>query len=211
MHRILLLLVPFFSAFTGFSQQTTLNGQSYEVHNRRISAGADAASLLLDERDGPGIAWIGGRAFRYGVIELDVRGCDKLQGSFVGMAFHGTNDSTYEAIYFRPFNFNSSDPVRKSHSVQYISNPKHDWPLLRSDFPNKYEQAVLPPPDPNKWFHVRIEVTVKEIAVFVNGNSKPSLRVEPLEPPVGNKIGYWVGNGSAGDWKNIRITESGKK
>gem|GEM_PF-6071604 len=29
----------------------------------------------------------------------------------------------YEAVYFRPFNFRSSDPVRKGHAVQYVANP----------------------------------------------------------------------------------------
>jgi len=41
----------------------------------------------------------------------------------VGIAFHGSDNKTLDAIYFRPFNFQSTDPVRKIHAVQYVSHP----------------------------------------------------------------------------------------
>jgi hypothetical protein len=140
------------------------------------------------------------------MIEFDIKGKDVQQQSFVGFAFHGVNDSTYEAVYFRPFNFRASDPVRKGHAVQYIANPDFDWPVLRMRYPNKYEQPVSPVPDPNGWFHARIVVSREKIVVFVNGAPAPSLVVAP--PPVvrdGLMLGFWVGNGSDGDWKNVRI------
>jgi hypothetical protein len=52
-------------------------------------------------------------------------------------------------------------------------------------------------------------VEPKKISVYVNGNSNPSLVVEPLVPVAGKQIGYWVGNNSAGDWKNL-VTEAAK-
>src|SRR6187551_3990527 len=73
--------------------------------------------INLDENSGGGIAWINGATFSTGTIEIDLRGKDVLQKSFVGVAFHASNDSTYEAIYFRPFNFHAEDPVRKIHAV----------------------------------------------------------------------------------------------
>jgi hypothetical protein len=197
------------SALEGFGQQ---NGgvqdlqKKYHVFNRVISSGEVTGSVNLNEGEGPGIAWITGQAFNYGTIEFDVKGRDLVQKSFVGFAFHGLNDSTYEAIYFRPFNFRSTDPVRKTHAVQYIADPEYDWPKLRADYPNKYEQPVSPPPDPNDWFHARIVIEPKKISVYVNDNSNPSLVVEPLVPLRGNQMGYWVGNGSNGDWKNLKIT-----
>jgi hypothetical protein len=175
-----------------------------------ISAEPVNTIVHLNEGEGPGIAWITGQEFMYGTIELDIRGKDLLQKSFVGFAFHGLNDTTYEAIYFRPFNFQSTDPVRKTHAVQYIAYPLYDWPKLRTEYPNKYEQTVSPVPDPNDWFHARIVVEPKKISVYVNGNSDPSLVVEPLVPLAGKQIGYWVGNNSAGDWKNLKI-ETAKK
>jgi hypothetical protein len=197
------------SAIESFGQQ---NGgaqdlqKKYHVFNRVISSGTVTGGVNLNEGDGPGIAWITGQAFNYGTIEFDVKGRDVVQKSFVGFAFHGLNDTTYEAIYFRPFNFQSTDPVRKGHAVQYIADPLYDWPKLRADYPNKYEQPVSPPPDPNDWFHARIVIEPKKISVYVNDNSTPSLVVEPLVPLRGKHMGYWVGNGSNGDWKNVKIT-----
>jgi hypothetical protein len=186
--------------------ETAALQKKYTVFNRTISAGTTTGSMHLNEGEGPGLAWITGEEFTYGTIELDIKGRDVLQKSFVGFAFHGLNDTTYEAIYFRPFNFQSMDPVRKAHAVQYIAYPVYDWPKLRTEFPNKYEQPISPPPAPNDWFHARIVVEPKKISVYVNGISNPSLVVEPLVPIRGKQVGYWVGNGSDGDWKNLKIT-----
>jgi hypothetical protein len=202
-HSILLI------ALSCYSQQKANSKEfqnKYKVVNRIITPGAMTGSVHLNEAEGPGIAWISGQEFSYGVIEFDVKGKDDFQRSFVGFAFHGLNDTTYEAVYFRPFNFQSADPVRKLHAVQYIANPLYDWPKLREAYPNKYEQPVTPPPDPNDWFHVRITVEQNKISVYVNTNIKPVLVVEPLVPLNGKQIGYWVGNGAGGDWKNITIT-----
>jgi hypothetical protein len=162
--------------------------------------------IQLDEQPDAGIAWLTDMAFTDGILEFDVRGKDVLQQSFVGMAFHGVDDHTYDAIYFRPFNFRVDDTVRKSHAVQYISLPQYDWPVLREKFPNKYEQAITPAPDPNNWFHVKIIVHGVTISVYVNHNTKPALAVQQLAKLNGARIGFWVGNGSGGDWKNLTIT-----
>ncbi|HVW14436.1 MAG TPA: hypothetical protein VHB54_11450 [Mucilaginibacter sp.] len=174
------------------------------VVNRSLS-GREGGSVHLDEVGGDGLAWLNGKSFTTGTIEFDIKGKDKMQGSFVGFAFHGVNDSTYEAIYFRPFNFRSADPVRKGHAIQYVASPKYDWSVLREKFPSKYEQAVSPAPDPNGWFHVRIVVESEKISVYVNGNSNPALVVAPLVKTGGKTLGYWVGNTSGGDWKNLKI------
>lgn len=198
-----------FSAVSCFALVGSCLGQdlqtAHKVVNRSISKGADPTSIHLNELDGAGIAWINGREFTLGAIELDIKGKDLFQGSFIGIAFHGQNDSTYESVYFRPFNFRSKDPVRKGHAVQYIANPQYDWPRLRDEYPGKYEHSVSPAPDPNQWFHVKINIENKKISVFVNGNTSPVLVVEPLVPVRGKRIGYWVGNGSGGDWKNVKL------
>jgi hypothetical protein len=183
--------------------------QKYTVFNRVLSDGKENGSIHLNAAEGAGVAWINNLELTNGAIEFDIKGKDTFQLSFVGIAFHGSNDSTYEAIYFRPFNFHSPDPVRKTHAVQYVSDPDFDWPVLRSQFPNKYEQPVSPAPDPNDWFHVRIELNDKKIMVFVNGNKTPSLIVESLQKTPGKKIGYWVGNNSFGNWKNLKIIRTG--
>jgi hypothetical protein len=179
--------------------------QKYTVTNRVLSDGKENGSVHLNAMEGASVAWIDDLELTNGSIDVDIKGKDSFQLSFVGLAFHGTNDSTYEAIYFRPFNFRSPDPVRKTHAVQYVSYPGFDWPILRSQSPNKYEQPVSPVPDPNEWFHARIEISGKKIRVFVNHNDKASLVVESLQTSKGRNIGYWVGNNSSGDWKNLRI------
>jgi hypothetical protein len=182
--------------------------KKYTVINRTISAGTGPGSIHLSEAEGVGLAWINNEKFTNGTIEFDIKGKDKLQGSFVGIAFHGVNDSTYESVYFRPFNFRAVDPVRKSHAVQYIAPPKFGWEKLRQESPGKYEQPISPAPDPNEWFHARITVDSKSIKVYVNGNAAPSLVVEPLVHSNGTMIGLWTD--TDGDWKNLKIISANK-
>src|SRR5258707_625793 len=79
------------------------------------------------------VAYLPGIEFANGSIEFDVKGKDVLQQSFVGVAFHGVDGTTYDAIYLRPFNFRAQDPARRSHSVQYISHPTYTWEKLRNE------------------------------------------------------------------------------
>jgi len=179
--------------------------ENFNVVNRIVSVDKKSGTINLNKADGAGIAWINGQVFSKGVIEFDVKGKDEFQSSFVGIAFHGVNDSIYESIYFRPFNFRTTDLGRKSHAVQYIANPAYDWPKLRAEFPNKYEQSISPAPDPDQWFHVKITVAGELISVYVNNSKQPALKVKPLTRTSGKMVGYWVGNGSGGDWRNLKI------
>lgn len=159
----------------------------------------------LNAKDNMGVAWLNGINLTNGIIEFDIKGKDVLQQSFVGIAFHGTKDNSADVIYFRPFNFRATDSARHAHAVQYISVPAYDWPLLREKFPGKYEQPIEPTPDPNEWFHAKIVVDNQKIAVYVNGAAKPALAVQQLVKLNGGRIGFWVGNGSDGNWKNLVI------
>lgn len=178
--------------------------KKYTAVNRVISSGTDPGSVHLNDQPGEGIAWMNNEKFTQGTIEVDIKGKDELQASFVGIAFHAENDSSFEVVYFRPFNFRSADPLRKTHAVQYIASPKYGWERLRREHPGKYEQPISPAPDPNAWFHARITVSSKNIKVYVNGNAAPSLIIEPLVHTGGTKIGLWTD--SDGDWKNLKIT-----
>jgi hypothetical protein len=193
-------------ALNGCDQNDAEMLKHYKVYNRSIRPGKDAGSVHLNDRGGGGIAWMIGKKFKYGTIEFDAKGKDEYQASFVGVAFHGVNDTSFEVVYLRPFNFQASDPGRRAHGVQYIAIPHFDWDVLREEHPGAYEQAVSPAPDPNSWFHIRIKVASKNISVYVNGGRSPSLSVEPLVHTQGEMIGYWVGSTSEGDWKNLRIT-----
>jgi hypothetical protein len=162
--------------------------------------------IHLDAKDNDGVAWLNDLHFDNGILEFDVKGKNVMQQSFVGIAFHGLDDTTMDVIYFRPFNFQSQDPERKNHSVQYVSLPTYDWQKLRTDFPNKYEHSLNPSPQPDDWFHVRIVINTPTLSVYVNNNSNPDLIVEQLNDRKDGNLGFWVGNGSDGDFANLKIT-----
>lgn len=188
------------------------SGLPTKIYNRQMSSIAEAgrAVIRLDERDGNGIAWWPESKLSDGTIEFDVRGRDVRQKSFVGVAFHGVDEVTYDAIYFRPFNFRATDPVAHNHAVQYISLPGYDWQKLRTEQPGQYEKPIASPPEPNQWFHARIVIAHPKISVFVDGASEPSLVVEQLSDRKSGWVGLWVGNGSNGDFANLKIIPSAK-
>ena len=179
-----------------------LTGTCFAQQLRLVNRSLIQDSVIhLNKADGPGEAWISHQEFSNGIIEFDVKGKNVLQQSFVGLAFHGQNDSTYDAVYFRPFNFQVPEPVRRSHSVQYISLPKYDWFTLRDQYPGKYENEVDTATDPDRWFHVKLVIEFPEIMAYVNG--KKCLSVTQISSLKTGMVGYWVGNGSSGEWKNI--------
>jgi hypothetical protein len=96
---------------------------SLKLLNRGASRLVDGArkGIRLSEAPGEWVAFLPGIELANGTIEFDVRGKDVAQQSFVGVAFHGVDGATYDAIYFRPFNFKSTAPVNLSHAVQYHS------------------------------------------------------------------------------------------
>ncbi len=185
-----------------------LKEKGIEVVNRSVTLINDNSrfGISLDEKDGDGLAWIKHIGFSDGVVEFDVKGKDIQGQSFVGLAFHGKDNNTFDAIYLRPFNFKSSDIVRRGHCVQYISHPVYTWDKLRTDFPNKYENTIEPSPDPDLWVHVRIVVANPKISVFINENVQPSLMVEKLTDRTSGTLGFFVGNGSGGKFANLKIS-----
>lgn len=217
-YLLLFLLMALVNSFSAIAQENKGSidlGQlaqkaGFRLENRTVQPLADGSrsGVRLDEKPGAneGVAWLTDVRFGQGTIEVDIRGKDVLQGSFVGIAFHGSGERNYDAIYFRPFNFRSADPVRRVHAVQYISLPKYDWPVLRKAFPDQYEKGIDPAPDPNDWFHARLVVEKETIQVFVNNSTTPSLTVKKLSDRQEGGIGLWVGATSGGDFANLKIT-----
>ena len=188
-------------------QARTLDPTSLDVFNRTATSVRDGArsGVHLSASADNGVAYLKGVEFANGTIELDIRGKDVQGQSFVGVAFHGVDDTTYDAVYLRPFNFKTDDPVRHSHAVQYVSHPTYPWQRLRAEHPGEYEQAVTPAPDPNGWFHVRVVVASPKVSVYVADATEPCLVVSQLSNRHKGRVGLWVGNGSDGDFANLRI------
>lgn len=183
-------------------------GGRLKVFNRKISALRDGArnGARLSEADGDGVAYLEGIEFANGTIELDLRGKDVQQQSFLGVAFHGVDGAAYDAVYFRPFNFRAQDPARRVRAVQYISHPTYTWQRLRAEQTGKYERGVIPVPDPNGWFHARVVIASPKVSVFADDAKEPSLTVTQLSNRGKGLVGVWVGNTSGGDFANLRLT-----
>ena len=184
-----------------------VEGKGLKVFNRSLSALNDGArkGARLSECLGDGVAYLEGVEFTDGVIEIDIRGKDVQQQSFVGVVFHGVDEKTYDAVYFRPFNFKAEDPARRLRAVQYVSHPTYAWQKLRTEHPGKYEQPVNPVPDPNGWFHARVVVASPKVSVFVNDAKERSLVVDQLSDRKKGLVGLWVGNTSGGDFANFKV------
>jgi hypothetical protein len=193
------------------TQNAKSDAENYEVVNRTLETIQEGGKniIRLSENQGSGIAWLKDTYFSEGTIEFDARGRDILQKSFIGIAFHGINDTTYESVYFRPFNFQATDPVRKSHAIQYMFEPTFDFQTLRNTQKDVFEAAILPPNiRADEWFHAKIVVNNGRIKVFVNSSLTPCLDVSTLNSNgVGRKIGFWVGNNSNGDFSNLKISD----
>ncbi len=183
-------------------------GQGTQVFNRTVTAGEESGRVVarLDARAGDGGAIIEGVQLGEGVIEVDLRGRDAAQQSFLGIAFHVVDWTAYEAIYFGPFNFRAATEEQRTHAVQYIAHPANTWQKLRAERPGQFEKALDPPPDPNAWFHARIVLANGKVEVFVNGAKAPSLVVDDLGEARSGGIALWAGNGSGGAYANLAIT-----
>lgn len=155
-----------------------------------------------------GVIWLDGVSFTEGTIECDILGKSAPRGSnFLGIAFHGADDITYDCVYFRPFNFRAENPEGARHAVQYISHPQWTWNKLRTEKTGQYEKPIVPPPDGDAWFRAKIVVTGRKVSVFVNDAATPSLVVEKLNARTGGRIGIWGGDaGEGGHFANLRIT-----
>lgn len=180
----------------------------WSVHNRAATLLKEGSIsfVRLSAAKNDGLAWLTGSDFSEGTIELDLRGRNAPGQSFVGVAFRGEDNATYDAVYFRPFNFAIADPARRARAVQYISMPQFPWEKLRAEMPSRYEQPVSPVPEPDGWFHARIVISQRTVSVYVADADRPCLVVTELSNRAGGKIGLWVGNGSSGDFANLKIT-----
>jgi hypothetical protein len=175
--------------------------------NREVTKGEGRPDAVhVSEKENPGIVWIEGTDFAEGTIEVDVRGRDLMQRSFLGIAFRGKDDQTYEAVYLRPFNFRADDATRRHHSAQYMMLPAYDWPRLRQEFPEQFEGAVDKSISPTDWVALRVVVQGGKVQAFAGASSTPVLDVRKLGDLGRGKVGLWTGNNSDGDFANLRIT-----
>jgi len=177
-----------------------------DVINREIVSDNNSKNILiLNRKKGDGIAILKDINFEEGVIELEIKGENNPQKSFIGIAFNIQNDSVYEAVYFRPFNFQSDEKIRREHSIQYIYKPKFEWRFLRKNYEGQFEAEFPRKPLPDNWFKVRIEINDKKVVIYDVDTNTQLLSVERLTKQVSNKIGLWTGYNSKGEFRNLKI------
>ena len=161
-------------------------------------------AIEIDKED-YNVIWLDGFEFTTGTIEFDARGkSEPPQSSFIGVAFRVVDEATYDSVYFRPFNFRATDPDRKSHAVQYQSFPNWGWYRLRTERTGQYEKPIEPAPEGDEWFHTKITINNRQVKVFVNNATEPSLDVTELSDRTGGSVGiYCFGYGMV---TNLQIT-----
>ena len=183
-----------------------LQDQRLEAKNRTLSAFANTPGAIeLDAAEGDGLAILEDLIFDGGTIEVELLGENNPGRSFIGIAFNIQDEETFEAVYFRPFNFVATEQIRKDHMVQYIHHPEYTWFKLREERTGEFENEIPDPPDPDDWFKATVEVYDKDVFVYVEDRTEPVLKVERLAPTTRGKIGLWVGNGSSGRFRNLVI------
>jgi hypothetical protein len=206
------VFLPALAFATDYNLGMLARSNKIELFNRALDetkAGAPDI-IYLSSAANDGVAWIAGVDFSNGTIELEIKGKNAPGQSFVGVAFHGQDNKTLDAVYLRPFNFQAADADHRSHAIQYISLPKYDWSDLRKNFPGIYEAPLIPAPAPESWVTLKLVIERKTVSAFVNGADKPSLRVDLLNDRDQGKVGLWVGNGSDGWFRSLKVSPAAK-
>ena len=208
-NTIILCFIAITTSIICEAQKQSYNLQQLLKEKKLITFNGNVVPITDGDKKGismTGIAWLKDVKFSTGTIEIDLRGKDVMQQSFIGIAFHGIDTVTHDVVYFRPFNFRSTDPVRKIHAVQYVSHPDFPWHKLREEKNGIYEKGIDPPPAATDWFHARIVVDNTQIKVYVNNASTPSLTVDKLNTRNDGLIGVW-NEGLNGDFANLTISK----
>jgi hypothetical protein len=190
--------------------------QNLNIHSYNLAALLTAGRLETDKNNQAmiiknttkaaveikGIVWIKDTSFSTGHIDIDLKGKNEMGKSFIGLAFSGKDSNDYESVYFRPFNFKSTDALRRQHMVQYMSLPDHDWQQLRTSQPLVFEHGISEAPNPDAWFHATIYVTTDSVCVYSNFSPQPCLAIKRFRTHKGEKFGLWT-DGLPGDFANL--------
>lgn len=209
MQKISVFITIILISINSFCQQEI--SLSHEFQNKKIKAVNRSISLFgkqqdaveMDAKKGDGIGIIEDVEFEKGIIEIELLGENNPGKSFIGIAFNIQNDQTYEAIYFRPFNFVAKEQTRKEHMVQYIYHPEFTWRKLRKERTGEFENEIKMPPNPDDWFKAIIHIEEKKVKVYINEVSEPILVIDRLTSTTSKTIGIWTGFGSSGRFRNL--------
>lgn len=211
------LLILLFFSIELFGQKTQIytlaklyeQGKlKYINRSAKVETTGNNNYIKLSDQQGEGLVWLPISSFKNGEIEIEMQGNDVFQKSFISIAFHGLNDSTYDAVYCRPFNFYAKDSIRKIHAIQYVSHPNYTWKKLREERNGQFEKEISNAPDPNSWFKMKINVEDNLVKAYINNSTNPSLIVNKLNERTNGKIGIFMGDNSDGNFSSIKVMNS---
>ncbi len=115
------------------------------------------------------------------------------------------DDSTFETVYCRPFNFLAEDSIRLIRAIQYISHTLYSREKLRTEQSGEFEKEIIDPPDPTCWFKMKLEIEDKIVKGFINDKDMPSLTVQKLNDISSGKIGIFAADNSGGDFETVKV------
>lgn len=213
MKNIITISLSFFCAVTFTQKEQKLKLYKLLKNNELSTLNREAkvidslsnSYIKLSENKSEGIVWLPIKNFKNGTVKIEMRGKNVFQKSFIGIAFHGQDDKTYDAVYCRPFNFIAKDSIRRVHAIQYVSHPIYTWKKLREEKNSLYEKEIINPPNPDDWFTMTIVVDNKSVKAYINDAKKPALEVDKLNNNRNGKIGLFMGDDSGGDFGNMTL------
>lgn len=164
--------------------------------NKHFFSVGDEGSLYVYPDAGEGVVWFSEHDLKTGMIEFDILMSIDTQ-NIAGFAFGGSPDDSFEIIRFK--NFQNSSQLQPSSTVQYAIATSHEATskLISASVDNI---SLIP----GKWFHVRISINKTSVDVFINYNSVSSFSCQRNNNK-GDKIGFWLGHQSSGEFKNLFI------
>ena len=123
---------------TGHAQEQTVtpdrgkisDGKTWRLVNAEAQLGQEAGKqfVRLQAKGGDpgkvetaGLALVEGLTFREGTIEVHLKGRNVRQHRFLGVTFHATDGTTFETVYFRPFNFKADPPLSQPSRAVHLA------------------------------------------------------------------------------------------
>ncbi|MEP6473929.1 MAG: hypothetical protein ABJC74_09420 [Gemmatimonadota bacterium] len=185
----------------------TVDPAHWRVFGRSIKAVTESGQsfVRLGEGKDAGMVWNPALQFSNGDIDVDLRGRDVAQKSFLGIAFHLVSEREFEVVWLRPFNFVGADSAHHVHAIQYASYPDYSWATLRDRHPGDFEAAVPPGILAEDWVHLRLSVRGQLVRIYLDHSLTPSLALQRPGGPATGAIGFWVGDQSPGDFANLVV------
>jgi hypothetical protein len=196
-------------------QEISIDRLDLKNARAELSRYRGSASIKLEihgQDAGDGRAVIKGSHFHNGTIDVDVagapaKGAGDFARGFIGVDFRIQADGARgENVYIRPTNGRAADQLRRNHSTQYTSYPDWPWERLRKETPGVYESYA--DMVAGEWTHLRIVVKGLDASLYVGGAEQPCLLVHDLKlKDVEGAVGLWIGPGTEGYFRGVKISE----